>query len=141
MILIVDLSLVLDCSEDVTCSDFEYITLNIGKLLYNIPMSLKNQFRQQEKIRRKLIDFNWSINFNKFCINETFFKLPCQFANDSHPLCPKLNPISFHQFLFALISLAARREQAPYLWSDLMQFPAGSKVSSMNVTQSVTVHQ
>ena len=43
---------------------------NIGRILWNLPASLRKLFRQLENNSKKLINKEWSYKFNEICLNE-----------------------------------------------------------------------
>ena len=43
---------------------------NIGRILWNLPVSLRKLFRKLENNSKKLINKEWSCNFNEICLNE-----------------------------------------------------------------------
>ena len=44
--------------------------MNYGILQNNIPQKLKKKFRYLKKLCKKINNFEWSIMYNKTCINE-----------------------------------------------------------------------
>ena len=44
--------------------------MNYVDLLHAAPADLKKMFRDLEKIKKKLINNNWSIRFNTICMKE-----------------------------------------------------------------------
>ena len=43
---------------------------NIGRILWNLPVSLRKLFRKLENNSKKLINKEWSYKFNDICLNE-----------------------------------------------------------------------
>ena len=43
---------------------------NIGRILWNFPVSLRKLFRQLENNSKKLINKEWFYKFNEICLNE-----------------------------------------------------------------------
>ena len=46
---------------------------NIGRILWNLPVSLRKLFRKLENNSKKLINKEWSCKFNEICLNEDIF--------------------------------------------------------------------
>ena len=45
-------------------------TMSYGTLLHTVPEPLRCLYRNYETTSKKLINANWSIEFNRICINE-----------------------------------------------------------------------
>ena len=45
---------------------------NIGRILWNLPQEIKSLFRKFEYKSKKLINKEWTYNFNKIFLNEQF---------------------------------------------------------------------
>ena len=43
---------------------------NIGRILWNLSVSLRKLFRKLENNSKKLINKKWSYKFNEICLNE-----------------------------------------------------------------------
>ena len=46
----------------------------IGRILWNLPVSLIKLFRKLENNSKKLTNKEWSYKFNEICLNETYLK-------------------------------------------------------------------
>ena len=47
----------------------------IGNLIFNLPSNLKYLYRQFENKSKKRINKEWSIKFNKTCLNEKIWPI------------------------------------------------------------------
>ena len=47
---------------------------NIGRILWNLPVSLRKLFKKLENNSKKLINKEWSYKFNEICLNARISK-------------------------------------------------------------------
>ena len=47
--------------------------MNIGELLFQCDIESRKIFRKFEGINKKIIESNWSKNFNKICLKENLW--------------------------------------------------------------------
>ena len=43
--------------------------MNIGQMLYDLRDNLKKNSRKQASLSKKIIEYKWSLQFNRFCAN------------------------------------------------------------------------
>ena len=64
--------------------------MTIGELLYQCDIGYRNTFRKYERLGKKIIESNWSRNFNEICFKKSMANLYKSLAERSW-----LRPVGF----------------------------------------------